>query len=444
MRPADSREHKFKRSDLTRIHGRGELRGPRTLVVNSGERNSEHRSTKNDALKFSRSMCAYCNNTRSQPFDQAYDKFIEWVVANHEAVLAERRITLGEVFDPDGIEVAEDVLRFFVKHICCRLAETVMSDGETLLPPDALRFLDGGPPPTSITTDMWIEPSWLRFDQLGADDPGWISILGMEPVHPGPEMRLGSRWNYGWLVLGWECWGAGEGNVFTEDELRLPIVSTRPASFELSFVPTTASRTDDGIVDPAWLKRITGGVPIDREALARSPVAERFIGGALDFEAGTRDQSPDKREFFVAKPFAAPEVEVMRTAWLCGMARSVWAEGSLDPETIHGVTLTDRLLDPRLLYSESVSLGAVGPESGWPGVARGFAAMASLKLAEAYEQKLDTESGEESLLTAASMAGAAAAAAGAWIDDWPALWDSVNSALSVIAPLEADVAAQIG
>jgi hypothetical protein len=47
-------------------------------------------------------------------------------------------------------------------------------------------------------------------------------------------------------------------------------------------------------------------------------------------------------------------------------------------------------------------------------------------------------------MSSVSMAGAAAAAAGAWLDDWPALWDSVNSALSVIAPLEADVAAQIG
>lgn len=444
VRPADSGEHKFKRSDLTRVHGRGELRGPKTLVVHSGERSSEHRSTKSNALKFTKSMCTYCNNTRSQPFDQAYDKFIEWVVANEARVLAERRIMLTEVFDSASTEQAEDVLRYFVKHICCRLAESVMNVGETLLPPDALTFLDGGPPPTNMTTDMWIEPSWLRFQQAGAGDPEWISILGVEQVHPGPEMRLGSRWNYGWLVLGWECWGEGEGNVFIEDELSLPIVSTRPAAFELSFAPTTADRMDDGGVDPAWLERIRGGVPIDHAALARSPIAEKFIGGALDFEAGIREQSPDKREFFVAKPFASVEVEVMRSAWLCAMARFVWAEGSLDPSGVRNLPLTEHLLDPNLLFSEAMPLGNIGPESGWPGVARGFAAMASLKMVEAHENGVDTEPGEESLLASATLAGAAAAAAGAWLEDWPALWDSINSALSIIAPLEAEVAASVG
>jgi len=170
-RPADSREHKFKRTDLVRVHGRGELRGPRTLVVRSGERSTEHRSTKNAALKFSPSMCAYCNNTCSQPFDRAYDEFIEWVVANEAAVLAERRIDLTAVFGSDQRGKAEDVLRYFVKHICCRLAETVDADGDPLIPSDAVRLLDGGPPPRTIATAMGIEPSWLTGKICGLIRP---------------------------------------------------------------------------------------------------------------------------------------------------------------------------------------------------------------------------------------------------------------------------------
>jgi hypothetical protein len=387
-------------------------------------------------------MCAYCNNTRSQPFDRAYDEFIEWIIENEQKVLGERRIVLEEVFGPRRAEKAEDVLRFFVKQICCRLAECIRTDtGEALLPPDALAFLDGTAQLRSITTEMWIEPSWLRFDELGAGDPDWISILGHEAVHPGPEMRLGSRWNYGWLVLGWECWGEEEGNVFLGgEEINLPIVSTRPAAFELAFAPTTAKRDQDGNPDEAWLSRITGGSPVEMDTLARSPVSEKFIAGALDTEAGLRDRSPDRREFFVAEPYADPRLEVMRVSWLCGVARSIWAEGSLGVEAIRSVALRDRLLDPALLKREALALGDVGPDSGWPGITSGFAAMASLKLVEAHQRGIDTREGEDALLAAAWLAGAAAAAAAAWQGDHLAGWDAVHSALAVVAALEAELA----
>jgi hypothetical protein len=441
MRPADSREHKIKRTDLVRVHGRGELRGSRTLVVRSGERSTEHRSTKNDALKFSPSMCAYCNNTRSQPFDRAYDEFIEWVLANDATVLAERRIDLTAVFAFDENGKAEDVLRFFVKHVCCRLAETVNSDGDTLIPSDAVSFLCGGRPPKSIATAMWIEPSWLRFDRLGAGDPNWISILGMEPVEAGPEMRVASRWNYGWLVLGWECWGREEGNAFLDREIALPILCAKPAVFELSYVATTAARHEGGADDQNWLQRVRGGIPVDPDALANSAVAEKFIAGALDSEAAAREEVPDHRQFLLARPFADAGLEVMRAGWLCGVARSVWARGSLDPGAVREVELTENLLDPQLLHREAVALGVAEADSGWSGVSRGFAAMASLKLAEAYEHGVEAEKGEEALFAAASLSGASVAAAGALAEDWPAAWDSVHAALAMLAALGVEVTA---
>lgn len=386
-------------------------------------------------------MCTYCNITRSQPFDHAYDEFIERVLANEATVLAERRIDLTAVFGSDAKDKAEDVLRYFVKHICCRLAETVNADGDTLIPSDAVCFLDGGRPPRSIATAMWIEPSWLRFDRLGVGNPEWISILGMEPVGAGPEMRVGSRWNYGWLVLGWECWGEKEGNVFLETELALPILCAKPAAFELSYVAITAARSEDGTVEQGWLERVRGGMPIDPDALANSAVAEEFIAGSLDAEAATREETPDHRELLLARPFADARLEVMRVAWLCGVARAVWAGGSLDPRAVREVALTERLLDPQVLRREAVALGVAGADSGWSAVACGFAAMASLKLAEACDHGVEAEPGEEALFAAASLAGACAAAARASVDDWPAVWDSVYAALAMLSALGVEVAA---
>jgi hypothetical protein len=438
-RDADSREHKFKRSDLMREHGRGELRAGRTLVAYRGENTSEHRSTKNDVFKFSASLCSYCNNTRSQPFDQAYDRFIEWIFENEEKVLADRHVDLEEALGSDWPEASKNVLRYFVKHICCRLAETVHSDGGTLLPKDAREFLGGGPPPKNVSTEMWIEPTWLRFAQVGANDPDWVRTMGMEPVHPGPEMRLGSRWRYGWLVLGWECWGEEDGNALLEKDLELPIVSTDSTGMELAFMPTTAEPSDGEPVDVAWLERVTGGAVIDLEPLSSSPVAQKFIGGALDFEAGLRNQAPDRRELVLSDSPPPLVVEVMRTGWLCGIARHVWANGSVNAVAVRDIRLDYVLLDPQLLFEEAENLGAIAPEEGWVAVTGAFAAMASLKLVEAHEYGVDADEGYEALLSAASLAGASAASAGAWSEDWHQTWDSIRAAVALIAPLGAAV-----
>lgn len=108
------------------------------------------------------------------------------------------------------------------------------------------------------------------------------------------------------------------------------------------------------------------------------------------------------------------------------------------------MALTEGLLNPQVLYREAVALGVAEADSGWSGAARGFAAMASLKLAEAYEHGVDSEPGEEALFASASLSGACAAAAGASAEEWPAAWDSVHAALAVLAALGVEVAEMAG
>src|SRR5437588_7359716 len=74
QRPATSEEHKFKRSDLSREHGRGQLVGARELVHFGTDAKRYLSSTKSNPLKFRNSLCDYCNNTRSQPHD--YDTHV--------------------------------------------------------------------------------------------------------------------------------------------------------------------------------------------------------------------------------------------------------------------------------------------------------------------------------------------------------------------------------
>ena len=89
---ANSSEHKIKRSDLLRRFGRGPRRGASGLLHYRGDELVPIQGFSSKRLKFERSLCAHCNTTRSQPFDRAYDEFIDWVMLQGLKSVCRRRV----------------------------------------------------------------------------------------------------------------------------------------------------------------------------------------------------------------------------------------------------------------------------------------------------------------------------------------------------------------
>ena len=434
-RPADSREHKFKRSDLVREHGRGELRGGRTIVKYGSGNSLDIRSTKSAALKFRASLCAECNNARSQRADVAYERFTDWYVDNEKKILVERAIDLQEVFGEDWQEKAADVHRYFVKHALCRVVESHRGSGEVELPADALAFLDGGPAPSSFTGEFWIEPTWLRFYEKGAGDPLWVRPMGMEPLFGGPNGRIGGRLSYGWLVLGWELWGEQGGHPFKDSRIPTPIIATKTIDLEFALMATTArlpDDEDDPRPDKEWRERVIGAdePTAPDHSLSRSPVGQAFGGGALDFEAGTRGLAPDRREPMEEDPVADRQLELRRAGLLAAIAREVWGVGEIAVEAVRAVEPHMQQLDPVALRNAAAPYEEPDQSEDWSTVCGCLAAMSSLKLVQAMELSIDTESGDMALLESAKFAGCCAAANGAAGREWPEVWDSVSAALA--------------
>ena len=66
--PADSGEHKSKKSDLKAVFG--EASPQRPLYLNDSKaRNHKVQSLDADRLKWTSVICGYCNSTRTQPHD---------------------------------------------------------------------------------------------------------------------------------------------------------------------------------------------------------------------------------------------------------------------------------------------------------------------------------------------------------------------------------------
>lgn len=118
--PADSREHKLKRSDLVREFGPPPYYGERTLKRVSGAGSQSVTGPSSAAFKFDPSVCARCNDTCSQQFDRAWDVFTKFLAENEKTILVAQGVDLRSVFGITWQKQSADIGRYLVKHMICR------------------------------------------------------------------------------------------------------------------------------------------------------------------------------------------------------------------------------------------------------------------------------------------------------------------------------------
>lgn len=189
---ANSREHKFKQSELRLSNGRGPWKDE-SAVVHSAEGDLRTVQGPNaDSLKFKASLCQECNNARSQPFDRAYDKFIEYMAANASTIGIDRRFRFSEIYGDDWPMQRTYLIKYWVKHIGCRAVDY------GLAVPQRLRdYLNGeiiGAPP-HIQLALTVQVDALRL--ILHDGMPYGSFINSE-VQPGGDVLQGhSMW--GWV-----------------------------------------------------------------------------------------------------------------------------------------------------------------------------------------------------------------------------------------------------
>jgi hypothetical protein len=221
---ADSREHKFRRTDLQRGFGVAPYYDGRTLVRQGYEgRQSEMTGPKSNALKFRPMICRKCNNERSQQFDRAYDQFMDYVFAHEQEIMRAESLDLRDVFGGSWQPDTLNLVRYIVKHICCRLAE--VSDRRVIWLDKRLhRCLNGGGFPACLQLDVFIDPGvleFLRFVRLtsDADEPKpegtFLHLTGLfgprEDDRAKPLMEPQAGMTVGGLTIWWRI--ADDGSV---------------------------------------------------------------------------------------------------------------------------------------------------------------------------------------------------------------------------------------
>jgi hypothetical protein len=120
-------------------------------------------------------LCKRCNDTRSQPFDRAYDKYAAYVSQHISRLWRAPGIRLDHVYGKDWEQQAKNLARYFAKHFGCLIAENGFP------PPQTLRqFLSGQDEATDFSLCLVKDQKrWLFHKALRTKDerePGlWIS-----------------------------------------------------------------------------------------------------------------------------------------------------------------------------------------------------------------------------------------------------------------------------
>lgn len=112
---ADSKEHKFKASDLKRIYGK------KMDAFYIKDELTPIKSYKERILKFPEVICTYCNVTLTRPHDDAYDVFINYCIQNFEKLATDKEIDFKDIYGQNWIESKTNLYRYFAKHAGCKI-----------------------------------------------------------------------------------------------------------------------------------------------------------------------------------------------------------------------------------------------------------------------------------------------------------------------------------
>jgi hypothetical protein len=118
--PADSREHKFKKSDVS-LSSKSWAPSDQPYFVSGGIWR-RIQGPDSQLVKFEKVLCQKCNTTRTQPFDLAYERFADWVNRKGADLMTEPQIDFAEIYSDDWQNGVLNLLKYFAKHLGCRLA----------------------------------------------------------------------------------------------------------------------------------------------------------------------------------------------------------------------------------------------------------------------------------------------------------------------------------
>ena len=194
--PANSREHKIKKSDFVRRYGHQSFHKIGGMIHFKDSVNKNVQGPSSKILSYAPIICSNCNDNESQPWDRAYEQFEKWLFENSRLIFQRRFILLEEVFGSNNFSSScPSLYKYFVKAFGCRLA----SAGFTV-PIDLVELLSQDYFLTKLRLSFAINKS--TFAMLPEDRDNFLGIgelIRVDSQSKGVMERYTWFLNIGWL-----------------------------------------------------------------------------------------------------------------------------------------------------------------------------------------------------------------------------------------------------
>ena len=118
---ANSGEHKIKKSDLIQVFKEVTQKNPLDSTKN-GKLQKNIGSLNSKKLKYY-SICAKCNNERSQEFDKSWEKLSAYLYENNKQILKNNQINILDIFPNNTREEMKNIQLYFSKIFGCEIKE---------------------------------------------------------------------------------------------------------------------------------------------------------------------------------------------------------------------------------------------------------------------------------------------------------------------------------
>lgn len=120
---ADTAEHALKKTDIVRAYGKGSYHnlGEKQPIHFKNGKQTKLQGANSDVIKNPKDLCKQCNNTLTQPYDFAYDKFLQYVINNCDLILERRFIDFEEIYGADFPSQQTNLFKYFIKSFGCRI-----------------------------------------------------------------------------------------------------------------------------------------------------------------------------------------------------------------------------------------------------------------------------------------------------------------------------------
>lgn len=203
---ADSGEHVIKKSVLDFVMGKPTTTKKRYISRVNGKRNIGVGSFKNNNFKFKKSICKHCNNTLTQPYDDAFDGFIRKLFKAKSHVISRQIINMKSMCGSDSNQ--NNLALYLMKIFGCLIVENKFSINANDFKNIRDSLLNGTVQPTNIYLSLHRDlqklsakngtlvaqfPSFSGIFTTWTIDLDWISLILSYPSNP-PD-KYGQSWN---------------------------------------------------------------------------------------------------------------------------------------------------------------------------------------------------------------------------------------------------------